>query len=235
MADITFYGSLLGFTALAPMKLSKSVNYYSPLTYQVHQWALTCEHGQERTIQLLHYIAKPADRLIQAVVAPIFKVLEIGSLVRSCLKGLSSNNNNSVRSVSVLCLAISPIIGCAFLIGGLAETILFSLNGTLQVIFPYQAIYAIFKGKEAAKEYFEIREKYSDQTGSSVLPKCFVWENPPNVEKPATPINTYLNDIPTVVLPTDVNYGLRRDEALAAQLITNPGISKWIIRMILLT
>lgn len=135
-----------------PYLIPEKVTFFTPLTNEVHWLASkTSNEFGARAIQALHYFAKPIDRLIQIVALPIFTLSETILLIKRT-RGLLSEKQY------VSC--ILHIVGDFFkMIYSIVNSILLLANACSQLIFPIQTLYAIAKGKEAAREYFDYLNK----------------------------------------------------------------------------
>ena len=148
---------MTGVVVSAPSWVNKNTLLMSPLSYTVHHFALQClNENTANKVQLLHYFAKPIDRIIQAVVAPIFLELEgfVGIYVSYYKKEYLWVTLNVVFSLFWI-----P----AKLIYGLFQSTLLLTNGALQLVVPYQTVYAYNKGKEASREFYNHRSYLINQ------------------------------------------------------------------------
>jgi hypothetical protein len=148
------FGAEAGCLAVPSLCHSETA-LFTPFTNLVHSLALDVPnefvaHG----IQVLHYIAKPVDRIIQAIASPIFLLF---AMYKFC-------KLNPTPMIIVGCVLFSPMI----LFLSVIQAIGLLLNAASQLICPFQTLYAVIKGKEAAREYFDYRqEKIKDLTGDA--------------------------------------------------------------------
>lgn len=139
---------------ISPIVVRDDVQLFSPITKAIHEQAIKTIHSsaKSRCFQLLHYFGKPVDRLIQAVVAPIFLQINYFNLIKQ-------QHDKKNYGWMALGIVASPLVVPIALVAGLLESIVLVANGIFQIVIPYQTIYSVAKGKEAAKEYFDYRRE----------------------------------------------------------------------------
>lgn len=126
----------------------------SPLSKKVNEMAIDCyttDNGA-RVIQCLQYFAKPIDCLIQAVVYPVFGLIETAY----CFKKLSDEHEGITRTVlRVIFIVNSPLIAMGSLILSTCFSVNLIFQAAFQIIVPFKAIYHVYYGKEAARAFFD--------------------------------------------------------------------------------
>ncbi len=148
LATVEILACNIAFPAAKVM--NENTQLFMPCTKFVHSCAINAtSESKARLISVGHYFAKPIDRVIQAAVNPIFRVIEIGANIKH-----EFNRGGTGYLWSATCLVCSPV---TLIFSGL-ESIIILANGILQVFVPYQAIYSICKGKEAAREFSNYRQ-----------------------------------------------------------------------------
>lgn len=136
--------------ALAPAFLENSIMLFSPCTWTIHQLSVASEGIQSHLVQGLHYLGKPIDRLIQAVVSVVFLTIEYFF----CIAAIAEQKQYFYFGVA---LVAAPFIVPLLLTAGVAQFTLLAANAALQIVLPFQTVYAVVKGKEACLEYFDYR------------------------------------------------------------------------------
>ncbi len=190
-------GVVAGFSAvsiLSPLVVDSEIKAFTPVTRAVHLLALRMlQEPEARLVQCLQYFAKPLDRMIQAVAAPVFSTYDMFD------KHLMISSMFCGSTVAVISTAVfSPLLFSIGIIMGLLQSTLLLLNGAFQVVVPYQALYAVYKGKEAAREYFDIRARWPEN-------KFLTLQNPGVIEKPEESIDDlYKNHPPILELPRSI-------------------------------
>lgn len=115
-----------------------------PFTHATNQLSWEAPDSYTARVgQILKWIAAPADRVIQAILFPIFILM---------LQGQRILSSTSYRKFiwNILFTPISLAIG-------LLGSALFLTMGILQFFFPYKVLYGIWKGKEVVYEYEDLR------------------------------------------------------------------------------
>ncbi len=130
---------------------AKSINLKTklstPLSHFIHSFTLErrISDTKARVILLSMWLAKPIDRIIQAIVNPIFRLID------PCLWASRSKDDYKILKWTAAVIA-TPF---SFALG-LIESIGFIANATFQLFIPYQTIYAVAKGKESSREFFDL-------------------------------------------------------------------------------
>jgi hypothetical protein len=96
--------------------------------------------------QILHYVGKPLERSSQALLMPLF-------LFYSTYKTLKHVHQNSSLESGIKLAALSPIL----LLASTIHSLFFLTMGCIQLVMPFQTIYAVVKGDEACEEFFNFR------------------------------------------------------------------------------
>lgn len=136
----------------SPLFSHDDVKSFCPLTDIIHQLALkSISETGAHLIQILHYFGKPLDRVIQALVSPVFRQISYFS----AMKEFYANGNYGLGGTLTL---LAPLAVLFNALRGLFDSAMLLANGAVNVVVPYQTIYAVVKGKEAAREYFDCRK-----------------------------------------------------------------------------
>lgn len=121
----------------------------SPLTNAIQKRANdSLTDSGTRSIQLLLYLSKPVDRMIQIVVAPFFNIIGHFGMI-----------NYFYREKKTLLLATRVLISPAIPLKIILDIAILFSNIVLQIFIPYQMAYSLFQGKEGVREYFYIRSE----------------------------------------------------------------------------
>lgn len=150
-----FYAKFNSFYSPIPMiyPAAKSINIntriFTPLSRIVHRKALVvgASATQARQSLCLLYLAKPLDRIIQALVNPLFKAADVWSQ--------TSHYCGNLVVPMVLTIVLTPIVAAL----GIIESIGLISNAIFQLVIPYQMLYAVVKGQEASKEFFDLQSE----------------------------------------------------------------------------
>lgn len=120
----------------------------TPCSHYTHQLALETEGAfASRGVQLLQYFAKPIDSVIQAVAMLAFTFYDH---FRDISYDLKSRN---IRTLIVKSL-LTPINLPLKMLAASVMSLGFLSGGIFQLVIPYQTIYSVVKGKQAAHFYF---------------------------------------------------------------------------------
>lgn len=128
---------------------------FSPCSYLLNHLTLHVKSKNAgKVIQVLQYLTKPIDAVIQAIAMPVFTIIDH---IRDLSKGRLLN-----RSIKML---LTPLSLPLKLFCSLFVSAGYLFNGGLQLVIPYSMIYGVAEGKEAALKYFyivnEINNKFS--------------------------------------------------------------------------
>jgi hypothetical protein len=141
-ADLTLYNSWVSTVLL------------SPCSYAVNRLALKTEgECASRGVQLLQYVAKPIDSVIQAIAMIIFTFYDH---FRDISYDIKSCNIGTIIAKSLL----TPINLPLKMLGASIMSVGFLSGGIFQLAIPYQTIYSVVKGKQAAHLYFYENESW---------------------------------------------------------------------------
>jgi hypothetical protein len=117
-----------------------------PFTHATNQLSWESPNSYTARIgQIVKWIAAPADRVIQAILFPLF-ILVIQ------IQRIASSTTYKKFIWNILVTPISLAIG-------LLGSALFVAAGIIQCFFPYKVFYGIWKGKEVVYEYEDIRHE----------------------------------------------------------------------------
>lgn len=167
----------------APFIVQDPVLMLSPCTQKVHAYAEMHFSGTKAHIfQMLHYFAKPIDRAIQAITAPIFKIIAYFEYLIYAF----DEEQWLLGSLGIVCTPIAIPIA---LIWGLFESALLLGNGCIQLVLPFSTLYDCIKGKEAAREYFDFRDYQrsriiEDEKQMWIRKNIVRWHKLPKCKKP---------------------------------------------------
>lgn len=129
--------------------MSKEIVLYSvlmntPLTHAINQLSWEAPDSYTARVgQILKCVAGPIDKLIQAILLPVFVLM-------LQYQGITSHVSFKNLIEHVL---ITPIALALALLGSIVLIIL----GIAQCFFPFKAFYGVSKGKEAVYEYVDLR------------------------------------------------------------------------------
>lgn len=129
----------------------------SPCSHSVNRLALNTEGAHtSRAVQLLQYFAKPIDSVIQAVAMIAFTSYDH---FRDISYDIKASNTATVIVKSLLTPVSLPLkLFCASIL-----SFGFLSGGAFQLLIPYQTIYSVLKGKQAAQFYFYENEIWRTQ------------------------------------------------------------------------
>lgn len=133
-----------------------SATLLSPCTHAVNHWALKSNEGASKGVQLLQYFARPIDSVIQAAAMLAFTFYDH---FRDISYDIKSRNIGTVVGKSLL----TPVTLSLKMLGAIAIATTFFFQGAIQLVIPYQTIYSVAKGKEAAQFYFYEYDRWSSQ------------------------------------------------------------------------
>lgn len=152
--DIGTSLSACAIGALGQFVLPLEVALFRPCAYKIHQLTLkkSVSNNQARLIQTLQYVTRPIDCTIQIIASLTFTQI---SYFYSMTELLADEKQYAFGIIGLL---ISPVAVPVILIRGIFHSIIVCFNTMREFVLPLQTCYALYKGKEAAREYFDCRE-----------------------------------------------------------------------------
>lgn len=148
-------GGFIG--AVAPYFADSHATLFCPVTFSVHAMVQDNYYSGIKAVlaKSLIYFAKPIDRIIQAVVATVFCLIDHLSKIQDCY-------NEQSYGWMAFRIVISPLTIPLFTIKSILDAVGLLLNGALQLVIPYQTIYAMCVS-DATEEFFELRKEIKDE------------------------------------------------------------------------
>lgn len=134
--------------------LDKQFSRFSPVQSQVHMLAYKTEREKNytegkrmgRRVEILQYFALPIDCALQAFTMPITTVVDH-------IKDISADIK-AKRKIQAISKVVASIVTLPLkLIASLVISVAFVLNGAIQVVLPFHAVYSVYKGASEA-EFF---------------------------------------------------------------------------------
>lgn len=144
-------GCMGGF--MASVFSDSNVAIFSPCSFGVHALALTHLNFKAKLIKGLLYFSKPIDRIIQSIVGPILSL--IGHL--KPLSRISNYYSEKKYPQMVFEIVVYSLVIPIFVINSLLDSVGLLINGAIQVLLPYQTLYAVFKD-DASDEFLDLRD-----------------------------------------------------------------------------
>jgi hypothetical protein len=126
----------------------ESAVHLSPCSYAVHKTASTLKGNTTNAVaSAFLYIAKPIDRIIQAVSLPIFTIVDHFRDIY--------HEKGTMKLLKIIATPLSlplKLIMAAFI------SAIILVDGAIQTAVPYQTIHAVKNGKKANAQYFDYQK-----------------------------------------------------------------------------